>query len=57
MLGRPAEEVGLSRMVLLPELTGTVRVFVAHLSHAPVLSNDADAAAEPFTLFSILNKP
>src|SRR5687767_2219395 len=35
MLARPLAVVGLSRIVLLPAFTDTVRVLVTHVDHAP----------------------
>lgn len=49
MLGRPVDEVGLIRMTLLPEVTGTVSVLVVHPAQVPVLSKDVVAAVVPFT--------
>ncbi len=50
MLGRPAALVGLSRTVLLPELTGTVSVLVVHAPQVLVLSKEAVVAPAPFTV-------
>src|SRR5688500_7773460 len=41
MLARPLVAVGLSRIVLLPALTGTLNVRVDQVLHAPVGSNAA----------------
>ena len=51
-MGRPAAVVGLSAIVLLPALTCTATVFVAHVDQAPVPSNVVPAAREPLTTTS-----
>lgn len=49
MFGRPPELVAVNRIVLLPEFTCTVRVFVTQFGHAPVASNEVDCTVDPFT--------
>src|SRR3954454_4886589 len=52
MLGRPAEVVGLSRMVLLPAGTAKLRFFGAQADHAPVPSNGTVNRVVPLTMTS-----
>ena len=45
--------VGLSRIVLLPAGSESVRVCVDHADHALVLANVTDCTVEPLTLTSV----
>jgi hypothetical protein len=49
MFGRPAEPVGLNRIVLLPAFSVTVNVLVTQVLHAPVPSNDGVCTVPPLT--------
>lgn len=49
--------MGLSLTVLFPARTGTVTVFVAQVSQAPVVSNEAEATLEPFTMMFAARAP
>ncbi len=50
MLGRPAEAVGFSRIVLVPALRVTATILVRHVDHVPVPSNEGVCTVEPFTI-------